>query len=239
VEPIFTGRPGWKRVYLDLPGHGRTPAEEWIRSNDQMVDVVVEFLEGMLGRDRFALVGLSYGGYLARGVVQRLRERIDGLLLWVPARYPREDRHTPAPTVLVENPAVVAEASTDAEKEYLSVAVVPDRETLAWIRAYAVPAAAASNEKFLAAVTGGKLSSEAQDSPFQGPTLIVCGRQDAIVGYRDQWELVEQFPRATFAVLDGAGHFLGATEQVGLFRALFGDWLDRLDSWQPPTPARA
>jgi pimeloyl-ACP methyl ester carboxylesterase len=25
LEPIFQQRTGWQRIYLDLPGHGRTP----------------------------------------------------------------------------------------------------------------------------------------------------------------------------------------------------------------------
>jgi pimeloyl-ACP methyl ester carboxylesterase len=46
------------------------------------------------------------------------------------------------------------------------------------------------------------------DSPFESPTLIITGRQDRVTGYQDAWDLIENIPRATFAVLDRASHFL-------------------------------
>jgi pimeloyl-ACP methyl ester carboxylesterase len=58
------------------------------------------------------------------------------------------------------------------------------------------------------------------------PTLLVAGRQDSTVGYSRAWELLERYPSATFAVLDGAGHAL-PHEQPELLRALVTEWLDR------------
>lgn len=45
------------------------------------------------------------------------------------------------------------------------------------------------------------------DSPFENPTLIITGRQDRVTGYQDAWDLIENIPRATIAVLDRASHF--------------------------------
>jgi pimeloyl-ACP methyl ester carboxylesterase len=56
---------------------------------------------------------------------------------------------------------------------------------------------------------------------------VVTGRQDTAVGYAAAWDLLEQYPRATFAVLDRAGHAL-PHEQPGLLRALVTEWLDRV-----------
>jgi hypothetical protein len=39
---------------------------------------------------------------------------------------------------------------------------------------------------------------------------------------------LENYPRGTFVVLDRAGHGLGV-EQEDLFRALVGEWLDRVE----------
>ncbi len=55
----------------------------------------------------------------------------------------------------------------------------------------------------------------------------MTGRQDSTVGYARAWELLERYPRATFAVLDGAGHAL-PHEQPELLRALVTEWLDRV-----------
>jgi pimeloyl-ACP methyl ester carboxylesterase len=64
--------------------------------------------------------------------------------------------------------------------------------------------------------------------PFEKPTLILVGRQDGMVGYRDAWEILENYPRSTFAVLDRAGHNL-QIEQETLFNALVNEWLDRVE----------
>jgi pimeloyl-ACP methyl ester carboxylesterase len=65
--------------------------------------------------------------------------------------------------------------------------------------------------------------------PFPGPSLIITGRQDANVGYRDAWNIVEKYPRATYAVLDRAGHEL--EEKEYLVSALVNDWLDRVEEY--------
>jgi pimeloyl-ACP methyl ester carboxylesterase len=61
---------------------------------------------------------------------------------------------------------------------------------------------------------------------FDKPTCIVTGRQDNSTGYKIAYELVERFPRATFAVMDAAGHLL---ERDTLYRQLMVDWLERID----------
>jgi len=53
------------------------------------------------------------------------------------------------------------------------------------------------------------------------PTLIVTGRQDPDVGYRDAWEILDNYPRGTFVVLDRSGHLLGV-EQEDLFQRVSG-----------------
>lgn len=56
---------------------------------------------------------------------------------------------------------------------------------------------------------------------FTKPTLFLLGRQDASVGYKDAWKILDNYPRATFAVLDKAGHNL-QLEQVEVFNCLVG-----------------
>jgi hypothetical protein len=48
------------------------------------------------------------------------------------------------------------------------------------------------------------------------------------VGYRDAWDILENYARATFAALDMASHGL-VIEQEKLFNALLDDWLDRVE----------
>jgi pimeloyl-ACP methyl ester carboxylesterase len=53
------------------------------------------------------------------------------------------------------------------------------------------------------------------------------GRQDTEVGYKDQFKLLEDYPRASYVVLDKAGHNL-QIEQYELFSYLVGEWIERV-----------
>jgi hypothetical protein len=44
-EPVFEARAGWRRLYPELPGHGKTPLPSWQQSPDDMLDVLLEFLD--------------------------------------------------------------------------------------------------------------------------------------------------------------------------------------------------
>ena len=41
---------------------------------------------------------------------------------------------------------------------------------------------------------------------------------------------LDHYPRATFAVLDRAGHFVNIEQDV-LCQALMSEWLDRVEEW--------
>ncbi len=48
------------------------------------------------------------------------------------------------------------------------------------------------------------------------------------MGYKDAWDILDNYPRGTLAVLDRAGHNL-QLEQVELFNCLVNEWLDRVE----------
>jgi pimeloyl-ACP methyl ester carboxylesterase len=231
LEPFFATRPGWQRLYFDLPGTGRTPGAEWITSIDQVLDVVCEFVDAVLPGERFTLLGLSAGGYLARGVVHRKAALVDGLCLLVPWLSDQPEHALPSLVTLVRDPAVAAQLGPDEADVFEGLFVVQSRKVLDWYRDVVLPAREGVDWSWLDRL--GKTYSfdlDAVSEPFDGPTLILTGRQDTHVGYREGWQILERYPRATFAVLDRAGHGLGV-EQEELFQALLGEWLDRVESF--------
>jgi pimeloyl-ACP methyl ester carboxylesterase len=85
MEPIFQSMEiPWQRIYFDLPGMGKTPGRPWITGSDEMLKVVLEFIEGIIPNQHFVVAGESYGGYLARGVIKERTALVDGLLLICP-----------------------------------------------------------------------------------------------------------------------------------------------------------
>ena len=112
--------------------------------------------------------------------------------------------------------------------------VVQSQVALDKLRAVIQPAVEAADQEFLTRLDSHREFSFDVDKlpqPFSKPTLILLGRQDSVVGYRDAWEILENYPRATLAVLDCAGHFLGGGEQVELFGALVNEWLNRVNEF--------
>jgi len=236
MEPLFRRRQGWKRVYLDLPGHGRTPGEDWITNQDQILGVVLDFIDAVVPGQRFSVAGASAGAYLAQGLAYRRAASIDGLLLTAPLMVADDAKRTlPPRVVLVEDPDLASQA-TEAEAQLLELCVVQDRGLLDKLTA-ALPSEEESGDQgFQSRIRENpenyafSFDVDALPEPLVAPTLILCGRQDSVVGYRDAWAILEHYPRATFAVLDRSGHLL-AVEQEDLFRALVGEWLDRVEEW--------
>src|SRR5262245_59392192 len=69
VEPVFAHRAGYRRLYPDLPGMGRSPAPPSIASSDDVLAAVHDFVDDTIGDSPFLLIGESYGGYLSRALV--------------------------------------------------------------------------------------------------------------------------------------------------------------------------
>ena len=234
IEPLFKQRQGWQRFYPDLPGMGLTPGADWITTQDQVLDIVLDFINKVAPGQRYALVGYSYGGYLARGAVYRQGADITGLCLIAPViRSSDEPRTLPDHVTLVENPALLADLDPELAQAFAGFAVVQCRELLESMQAVGSPARIIADHAFLARLHEHYQFSFDVDTltePFAGPTLMIMGRQDALCGYADAWDIVENYSRGTVVVLDRAGHGL-MVEQQGLFNALVCEWLDRVEEF--------
>ena len=103
LEPIFRRHPGWLRIYPDLPGGGKTPAQDWILSQQQVLDIILEFIDAVIPGQRFAIAGTSRGGYLARGVICQRAQLIDGALLITPASADAGSTPPPPHVTIVED----------------------------------------------------------------------------------------------------------------------------------------
>ncbi|MEV4350995.1 alpha/beta hydrolase [Actinoplanes sp. NPDC049596] len=227
LEEVFEGEPGWERIYLDLPGFGRTPGREDIRGSDDVVAEIDRFVEAELGERPFALVGNSWGGMLARGIVARRAEQVLGLCLLCPAIVgDRAAREVPPRRVLHEDPEVVAGLTEEERALYREMSVVESAEDWRKFRQFVLPGIYATDRAAAARIEADYVVHAAARR-YEGPTLIVTGRQDDIVGYRDQWRALEDYPRATFTVLDAAGHN-APLERPEVVNPLVADWLRRM-----------
>lgn len=236
-EKIFATRPGWRRIYPDLPGMGRSVAKDGLSNQDDMLESLLTFIDRVLPPGRFLLAGTSAGGYLARAVAVHRRSRIAGLLLRVPAVIPDTARRTLPPfQPLVRDDALMATFDKE-ERAALGDVLVQTRgyvETLGRrIRGLIQPAIDGTAPALLDIRAdpkryGVSFDLAEEEKGFEEPTLIVAARQDTVVGYRDAWTILEAYPRATFAVIDRADHGW-PFESHDLLGALIDDWLMRVE----------
>lgn len=67
---------------------------------------------------------------------------------------------------------------------------------------------------------------------FPAPALIIAGRQDSVVGYRDVLKILRYYPRASFVTLDRADHDLPVgKDQTRAFGDLVVEWLRRVQEY--------
>jgi pimeloyl-ACP methyl ester carboxylesterase len=233
LEPAFADRSGWRRLYPDLPGMGRTRAADWIETEDQMLELVLELVDRLIPGERFAVAGGSYGGWLARGLVHERPSQLAGVMLSVPAiGGDGRDRVLPKHRIRHED-AEYLHALEPGEEGSREMIVAQGMDVLeSWRRAI-FPALELADHDFLERLGGNYAFSFDPDDleqPFEAPTLIVTGRFDDVCGYREAFDLLDRYPNATYAVLDWAGHSL-PDERRELFIALVSDWLERVEAY--------
>ncbi|MBA2697394.1 MAG: alpha/beta fold hydrolase [Nocardioidaceae bacterium] len=78
-EPGLAARSGVRRVYMDLPGTGASPAVG--PSSDAVLAAVEESLEKLAGGGPVLVSGWSYGGYLALGLARRRPDLVAAMFL--------------------------------------------------------------------------------------------------------------------------------------------------------------
>jgi pimeloyl-ACP methyl ester carboxylesterase len=227
-EPVFVGREGWRRIYVDLPGHGASRGDPARASADDLVETLAELLRSV-APERPCVLGYSYGGYLAQGLVRELPE-LDGMFLCCPTVEPDvTQRRLPPQRVAVEEPDLpfVDERERDG---FWGVAVLQTRAALEQFRRVVHPANLAQDPVFVAATRERYAMSRPYMHALAGfarPVTIACGRDDHWVGFEDALKLVRALPLVRYSVLPDCGHLL-PLEQPGYFHALLSDWLERL-----------
>ena len=235
-EPIFDSLPPgeWKRVYLDLPGMGVTPGVDWIDGSDGMLEIVLGFMDALLPGEHFLLAGESYGGYLARGIVAKRWQQVDGLLLICPVGETEQERRTlPELHVFEKDEVLLAGLQEEDRMSFTGINVLQNRRLWERFNADILPGLKLADyplwDRIILPKYRFTFPIERLETPFEKPALILLGRQDNAVGYRDHWKLIEAYPRVSFVVLDKAGHNLQIDQDV-LFEALVKEWLVRVTS---------
>lgn len=232
VEPVFNGIPGYRRIYPDLPGMGRSPVSPGIHNADQMLEVLQHFISRITEGQPYLLVGQSYGGYLSLGLAHQFPSHIDGIFLLCPCTVARrsERRLPEREAVIMQEPQLAEDDSPEDYRDFLDMAAIVSEEVWNRYKAEILPGLKIADPVFTKQYQeqGYAFSFEKSLScqTYEKPVTILTGRQDDCVGYEDAFRLLKAFPRATFTVEALAGHNL-QLEAAATFETHFRRWLEQ------------
>ena len=232
MEPIFTLRKGWRRIYVDLPGMGLTKNYDEISNSDDILSTLIDFIEAVLPNQEYIIAGESYGGYLARGLIKKHKDRVLGVAFICPVIIPNQSERTiEKHKVLKRDNEFLKKISEVELTDFSSNQVVLNEYN--WLRynKEIIAGCKIADAQFLEKIKNNyAFSFELENTNYTKPSLFILGRQDASVGYKDALNIMEYYPRGSVAILDIAGHNL-QIEQPELFNCLVNEWLDRTENY--------
>lgn len=194
---------------------------------DSMVELARSALVQMPA-ERFALAGLSMGGYLALEIVRQAPERVAGLALL------DTNAHADAQEARDHRRELMAQARGDFEGVVLQLlpkllhpAHLGDTALVSLI---ADMAACVGVAGFISQQTAimGRADSRPLLKDIVCPTLVLCGRQDELTPLALHEEMHAGIGSSQLVVLDRCGH-LSSMEQPDEVTAALREWLSAVD----------
>lgn len=224
-EPVFTRLQGYKRYYIDLPGMGKSEHGD-VKNSDDILELLHGFAEDVI-KEKFIIIGQSYGGLLTRGFVNKYSEYILKIILLCPCIIPgvRQGRVEPLAAV-AKDEELLSSLSPQDRDSFTQMNVVLTRPVWERYERYLMPALAAADWDFLNNVLEGSFSFDPDDIavPCTIPCLIIAAKGDSEVGYKDQFDLMNLYTNSTYIAIENAGHNL-QIEQPELFESTVENWL--------------
>ncbi|MCC7275735.1 MAG: alpha/beta fold hydrolase [Alphaproteobacteria bacterium] len=174
---------------------------------------------------RFALAGLSMGGYLAFEIVRRAPGRVERLALLDTSARPDTDEQRERRRRFM---AMGERGELDAVmRAYMPLFVHPDRlQDRALVGGLEAMARRLGATAFLNQQKAmlGRPDSRPGLAAIAQPTLVLCGRQDALTPLAMHEEMAAAIPGARLVVVEDCGH-MTPLEQPQALTAVLRYWL--------------
>lgn len=231
LEPVFQHEEGYRRIYLDLPGMGKSQAKPWLKNADNMLNVINQFIDKIIKDESFLVIGLSYGGYLTLGMMLENKTNLDGVFLVVPCTIGEHKKRNVyrGDYQLIDEDFIVS--SKVGYKDFLEYAVVISDKTWQRYQDEILVGLNSADETFIERYQGNGYSFSFEDDlkqiEFSKPLSVIVAKQDNCVGYQDSWLLLEHLEQMDYILLGGAGHNL-QIEYPEAFNSAIKSWLIKL-----------
>ena len=178
---------------------------------------------------RFALAGLSMGGYLAFEIVRRAPERVAGLALLDTSARPETPEATAMRRQAIAASAEHFEAGIDVLlPRLLHPSHLGDEAITGAVRAMSLGLGREAYVRQQEAIIG-RADSRPTLAQIRCPTLVLCGREDLITPPAVHEEMQAGIAGARLEVIEHCGH-LSTLERPAEVTAALRAWLARIDA---------
>lgn len=236
MEPIFSNLPDrdskWKRIYIDVPGMGDTILKREISSTDDIFNIIDKFVQKVFPKEVFYIAAESYGTYLARALVEKYPEQVGGIMMICPVAEPwPKNRDIPDLQITERDEKLYESLSVNEKNEFNKLFTIQNCSNWETFLNHVDCGKEKIDIKLLTKIRlyayAFKKPLDENNFRFDKPSLIFAGRQDRVVGFKDQFSLLHNYTSADFILLNKAGHML-QIEQKEVFEYHVKRWLARL-----------
>ena len=177
--------------------------------------------------ERFALVGLSMGGYVALEIMRQAPERVLALaLLDTNARADSAPATEMRTNLIAQARADFTGVVTGLTPRLLHPAHLADKAIVAVIEAMAHTLGPDVFKRQQTAIMG-RIDSRPHLAAIRCPSLVLCGREDLLTPVELHQEMAAGIPAAKLVVIEHCGH-MSALEQPQQVNAALQNWLSAL-----------
>ncbi|WP_086313070.1 hypothetical protein A5821_000652 [Enterococcus sp. 7F3_DIV0205] len=206
----------YKRIYIDLPGMGRSAAPRKMINANELLTVLIEFINDIIGKESFSLLGYSYGRYLALGIIKAIPDRVEKLILLAPVVKALFGKRR-LPKRLEGEAAYFEVEDKTLFEEYKNNAVNITKKGYENYVSEIHSGLSVGDREFQKSFQKNGYSFGFEESLFgeviNCAALIILGEQDEVVGYKDMIENQKDFSKGVFILLENAGHNLQLDER--------------------------
>ena len=200
---------------------------EFVIPDHAAADNISDIARGVLANapGRFALAGLSMGGYIAMEIMRQAPERVAKLALL------NTNARADTPEQTANRQQAIGLAKQGKMKAVVAASIArlihPDRlDDRALVESVYAQAERIGVSGYIRQQTAimNRIDSRASLKAARCPALVICGRQDALSPPEIHAEMADAIPGARLAIIEECGH-LSAMERPHAVTALLRDWL--------------
>lgn len=205
----------FRLIAFDLRGFGKSRDEESALTIDLFADDLIAFMD-KLSIDKAVICGLSMGGYIVLNVMKRFPARFEALILCdtqciADTAEAKEKRYKTIDEIAVHGPGPFNERFV--KSVFHKDSISNKKELVDQLRHVVF-----SNSKHIISQGLVALARRSETCSFLNgitiPTLIICGREDAITPLAQSEMMHAAIKGSTLRVIDQAGHVSNLEQPV-------------------------